>query len=173
MQFRYEKHLYIYASAFSDAIIVWRLTWTSHIRTLNLACTDFQHCLANIMGAIYEAAELFISTVVEGQTLFAYVSYHLFVQVQLVMVDRKIAHPRDTSRLYCLFKKSVWACSGQMRCDSRGFEIERRVCGRERSTTKTDNLAVHDWVIVWKMYNVKLCIFKSRAVGIICANHLI
>lgn len=30
------------------------LTWTSHIRTFNLACTDFQHCLANIMGAIYK-----------------------------------------------------------------------------------------------------------------------
>ncbi len=47
------------------------------------------------------------------------------------------AHLRDRSRLYCQSKKSAWACSGQMRCDSRGFENERSVWEREVQQRQT------------------------------------
>lgn len=30
------------------------LTRTSHIRTINLTCTDFKHCRANVRGTIYK-----------------------------------------------------------------------------------------------------------------------
>lgn len=77
-------------------------------------------------------------------------------------------HLRDRSRLYCLFKKSVWACSGQMRCDSRGFENERRVCGREVQQRQTIWQCLTELPFEKSKNNVKLCFFKTHAIGIMC-----
>ncbi len=148
------------------------LTWLSHIRTFNLACTDFQHCLANLMGAIYKWGSwtIYIYSCWRANAVCLYLLPIVFTCT--IGHGGQKEHISGTDHVYIASPKRVRGrAPGRWGVIREGSRM--RGCVGERSTTKTDNLAVHDWIVVWKMYNVKLSFFKSHAVGAICANRLI
>ncbi len=148
------------------------LPWLSHIRTFNLACTDFQHCLANLMGAIYKWGSwtIYIYSCWRANAVCLYLLPIVFTCT--IGHGGQKEHISGTDHVYIASPKRVRGrAPGRWGVIREGSRM-RGVCGREKYNK--DRQSGSAWLNRrLKMHNVKLCFFKSHAVGAICANRLI
>lgn len=149
--------------------LLYNLTSTSHVGTFNLACTDFEHYQANVRGTIYKRSSWTIYSC-KGQMLFVW-SLHLLLIVCTYTIG--YGGQKDVSQGQITFILPVQKeCVGVLRADEVWFERvrewEESVWEREVQQRQTIWQCMTGLPFEKSKNSVKLCFFKTNAIGVMC-----